>query len=183
VVFYDFFDGYVQHGMLPDVGREIGAAEAGQEAANFLCALGLLTYTEAMGRYVPGTRKGSRSAFEACFRRLGPSYAAMLDAGDDPYDNFRNGMVHGYGFKKPGIVTMLDPSNSAPSGAFKDANGTYHLIVQRYFRDFVVASARLYKELTGYRHPNVHVWAADLFPYASGRSDVNSDLALDRMEP
>ena len=50
--------------MLPDVSREIVAAQSGENAGNFLCALGLLTYTEVMGRFVPGVKRGSRNAFE-----------------------------------------------------------------------------------------------------------------------
>ena len=176
VDFEYFFDSYVQHGMLPDIGRELGAAGSGEDAANFLCALGLLTYTEVMGRYVPGAKRGSRNAFDAFFRRLGPCYAAMLDAGDDPYDFFRNGMVHTYVSKGAGIVAMLDPNKLAPCGAFKDANG-HHLVIEHYFRDFVIASARLYKERVGHRHPLIHIWAPDQFPYAEGSKLTNPDLA------
>lgn len=162
--------------MLPDVSREIVAAQSGENAGNFLCALGLLTYTEVMGRFVPGVKRGSRNAFETFFRRLGPCYGAMIDAGDDPYDFYRNGMVHTYLTKGAGIVAMTDPRKLAPCGAFKDEHG-HHLIIERYFQDFVVASARLFKERLGYRHHLIHIWAAQLFPYANGVKGVNEDLA------
>ncbi len=174
--FDDFFNSYVQNGMLPDVSREIAAARSGEDGANFLCALGLLTYTEAMGRHVPGVKRGSRNAFETFFGRLGPRYAALISAGDDPYDYYRNGMVHSYLTKGPGVVAMLDPNGLAPCGAFKDQHG-YHLVIEWYFRDFVVAWARLYKERMGYRHHLIHIWAPDLFPYAGGNLTTNPDLS------
>ncbi len=65
------FNSYVYNGMLPDLGREISMAERGEGGGNFLCALGLLTYTEVMGGWVPGVKRGSRNRFEAFFRRLG----------------------------------------------------------------------------------------------------------------
>jgi hypothetical protein len=177
VDFATFFDSYVQRGMLPDISREIASAQQGEDAANLLCALGLLTYTEVMGYHVPGVKRGGRAAFDAFFRRLGSEYASMLDHGENPYDFFRSGMVHAYVPKKPGMVAMLDSKRIAHCGAFKDPNGDYHLVIERYFRDFVVASARLYKERVGSRHPLIHLWAPDLFPYSGGASTVNPDLS------
>jgi hypothetical protein len=172
-----FFDSYVHNFMLRDVSREIAAAQRGEDAANFLCALGLLCYTEVMGRWVPGASRGSRNAFEAFFKRLGPSYEQFICSGEDPYDFYRNGMVHTYLAKGRCEVAMLDnPASPVPTGVVV-SGGQYAFVVERYFRDFVVASARLYKERLGHRHSLIHIWAPDLFPYASGRRSLNHDLA------
>jgi hypothetical protein len=172
-----FFHDYVQNMMLPDVSREIAAAQRGDNAGNFLCTLGLLCYTEVMGRWVPGVNRGSRNAFEAFFSRLGPCYAQFLSSGEDPYDFYRNGMVHEYLAKGPATVAMLDNAkNRAPCGVLKH-DDHYHVVVERYFQDFVVGCARLYKERVGHRAPLIHIWAPHLFPYANGPKSLNADLA------
>ena len=175
--FSDFFDSYVNNFMLRDVSREIEAARRGEGGGNFLAALGLLTYTEVMGHWVPGVHKGSRNAFEAFFDRLGPCYAKFRASREDPYDFYRNGMVHNYLLKGRGEIAMFDPHGHAPCGVFKDSEGWYGFIVERYFQDFVVACARLYKQREGHRHSLIHMWAPRLFPYAVGGRAVNPDLA------
>ncbi len=84
-------------------------------------------------------------------------------------------MVHTYLTRARGMIAMFE-GDPVPCGAFRDENG-YHLVIQRYFRDFVVACARLHKERLGYRHSLIHMWAPDLFPYASGGPRTNPDLA------
>jgi hypothetical protein len=170
-----FFDSYVQNMMLPDVSREIAAASRGEPAGNFLTALGLLCYTEVLGSWTPGVKRGSRNAFEAFFKRLGPCYDAFLVSGEDPYDFYRCGMAHEYLAKGTAVVSMMDTRHLAPCGVFVD-NGVYHLVVERYFQDFVIACARLFKERVGHRHNLIHIWAPHLFPYAIGPHGVNDDL-------
>ena len=163
IPFEVFFDQYVHTFMCRDVSREIAAAERdpAEGGGNFVAALALLTYTEVLGEHVPDVKRGSRNRFEAFFRRLGPTYEAFVES-DDPYENLRNGMVHGYLPKEACVIAMLDRGN-APSGVFRDGD---HLVfvVQRYFRDFVVAASRLHTELCGSRHHLIHVWAPDLLP-------------------
>jgi hypothetical protein len=173
-----FFQNYVYGMMLPDVSREIAAARRDENAANLLCALGLLCYTEILGRWVPGVKRGSRNAFETFFRRLGSSYADSLNSGEDPYRLYRNGLVHTFVPEASVVVAMLDSSDEpAPCGVVRDKDGFYHFVIERYFQDFVVAAARLHKEVVGSRHPLVHIYAPHLFPYAQGHPDVNPELA------
>lgn len=173
--FEHFFDHYVVDLMLPDVSREIANASRGENAGNFLCALGLLTYTEVMGGHVHGVGTGSRKRFETFFSRLGPCYKAFLDSGEDPYKFYRCGMVHEYVAKGPCTVAMFDPDRIADCGVGAIGDH-YHFVVERYFQDFVLACARLYKERMGHRHSRIHVWAPHLFPYAQGQRGVNEDL-------
>ncbi len=57
-----------------------------------------------MGHYIPGVQRGSKNAFTAFVRRLGPTYAAFLDIPEDPYDIYRNGIVHTYLAKRPAEI-------------------------------------------------------------------------------
>lgn len=200
MTFETWFNDYVFGFMLRDVSRELAAAERGDDAANFLCALGLLTYTESLGAHVPGTSRGSRNRFEAFFRRLGPAYEEFLQEHPRTYDIVRNGLIHEHRFKKPATIVMLDRHQQAPCGLLYESveelitraeaefaasdrdrfwlelareiapapdEGRYYLVVQRYFRDFVVAADELHRELVGRRHSLIHVYAPDLLPASS----------------
>jgi hypothetical protein len=137
----------------------------------------LLCYTEALGKWLPGApRRRSRETFEAFFKRLGPCYEAFIASGENPYDFYRNGMVHEYLAKGTCEIAMLDdPTSPAACGVLVE-DGVYAFVVERYYQDFVVAAARLYKELVGRRHPLIHIRAPHLFPYAMGRKGINEDL-------
>lgn len=171
-----FFDSYVHNFMLRDISREIAAAHRGEDAANFLCALGLLCYTEALGMWVPGRKRGSRNAFEAFFKRLGPCYEQFLADGHNAYDLYRNGMVHEYLVKGRGEIAISENPATPVGCGVVATNGYFGFIIERYFHDFVVACARLYKELVGHRHALIHIWAPHLFPYATGPPGLNEDL-------
>ena len=51
----NFFEKYVFDWMFSDIQREIDLARSNKRAGNFLCALGLLCYTEFMGGIVLGS--------------------------------------------------------------------------------------------------------------------------------
>ncbi len=78
----DGFFFYVEKFMLADVRREIIQARNGEPAGNFLAALGLLCYTEALGKWMPDAEAGNRASrhnWELFFRELGSGYAELLD--------------------------------------------------------------------------------------------------------
>ena len=126
----DFFDRYVFGFMCLDIKREIAVAKSGVVVhhgdgsycggGNFLCALGLLCYTEFMGGIKLGSFSSpSRQLFEAFFHAMGPDYKA-LDAqlSEQPsirnptkklsaYEVYRCGMVHEYFIKQNGVIFML----------------------------------------------------------------------------
>lgn len=83
-------------------------------------------------------------------------------------------MVHTYLTKARGVVAMLE-GGLVPCGAFRDEDG-YHLVIQRYFYDFVLACARLHEERLGFRHPSIHTWAPHLFPDVEVPKDPNEDV-------
>lgn len=167
-----FFDSYVHGFMLHDVGREIAAVHRGENGSNFLCALGLLCYTEALGKWVPGVDPSkSGASFAAFFKRLGDSYADYLASGEKPYDFYRNGMVHEYLAKGRCEIAMIDdPQKPAECGVFNDGNH-YVFVVERYFQDFAVACARLYIELVGHRPHLSTCTRRTCFPMRSARKD------------
>lgn len=126
----DFFEAFVYGFILADIEREIAFAKSGLEiqgdnrsysgGGNYLCALGLLCYTEFMGAIYLGTfSKSSRDLFNAFFHLMGPDYKAFDEQlGKQPstrdpckklgvYEVFRCGMTHEYFIKKSGVIFML----------------------------------------------------------------------------
>ena len=84
----DFFEKFVYGFILADIEREIAFAKSGLEiqgynrsysgGSNYLCALGLLCYTEFMGAiYLGAFKKPSRTLFDAFFHLMGPGYKAF----------------------------------------------------------------------------------------------------------
>jgi hypothetical protein len=140
-----FFDQYVFGFIGGDIRREVESAKSGQPAGNFLCALGLLCYTEVLG----GVRRRtladgeSRRNFEAFFREMGPDYQALLQKGLDVYKVFRCGMVHEYFVKGGATVAIV----GAQAGITEDPGGRYYFVVEPYLEDFLAAAQRLRNDL------------------------------------
>jgi len=178
-----FFKTYIYGWMCTDIEREIHWAKEGKPAGNALCALGLLSYTEAMGYLLPPERKptgGSRQHFDAFFRELGQPYAALLDSSSiNAYDVFRCGLSHEYFVKhtctiamlnsKPGSLKVKGPRvNQGPvvqrapysllerpvdCGLGRLPNGSCYFIVEKYYEDFRAACQRLHNELNSTNPP------------------------------
>ncbi len=68
----EFFNTYIFGFMCVDIKREIKWVRDKKSGGNFLCALGLLSYTEFMGSLLPEERKpkqwGARKTFDAFFK-------------------------------------------------------------------------------------------------------------------
>lgn len=125
----EFFEQYVDGFILADIEREIAFAESGLQVegnkrtysggGNYLCALGLLCYTEFMGAIYLGTfNKSPHQLFNAFFYLMGPNYKAFDEQlGKQPsmrnrknklsvYEVFRCGMAHEYFIKRSGVIFM-----------------------------------------------------------------------------
>jgi hypothetical protein len=141
-----FFLVYVFGFIATDIRREIHQARAGKTAGNFLCALGLLCYTEVLGGVKRGTlaRGQGKANFDAFFSDLGQEYGGLLSSGVNVYEIFRCGMAHEYLIKGGAVVKML--KNSEPAGIARVPGG-YYLCVERYFEDFLAAARRLHADL------------------------------------
>lgn len=147
-----FFDEYVFGFVAGDVQREIDSAHCGQPAGNFLCALGLLCYTEVLGGVARGTLAPGESChnFEHFFALLGPHYQALL-ASLDVYSAFRCGMVHEYFVK--GTATVAMGKGVEPGGVAVDDSGHQYFVVERYFEDFLAAARALRAQLLAQPSP------------------------------
>ncbi|MEW6720823.1 MAG: hypothetical protein AB1346_10285 [Thermodesulfobacteriota bacterium] len=144
-----FFSEYVFNFIRRDIEREIALARAGNNASNFLAALGLLCYTDMLGGFISGSWEHGRSRgnFDVFFDALGDEYVAFRKAIEpqNPYSVYRCGMVHEYAVKEPCRIAMLKVK--ATCGVWKDAEGRYQFCVEKYFEDFMVAAWALYDRL------------------------------------
>ena len=142
----DFFEEIVYGFILGDIEREIALAKSRLEVqgdkrsysggGNYLCALGLLCYTEFMGAIRLATfEPSSHSLFNAFFYLMGPAYEefdkklskqpSMRNPNNklSVYEVFRCGMAHEYFIKKSGAIYMLS-GNTKPR---VDDESTLHL--------------------------------------------------------
>ncbi|MBI2177612.1 MAG: hypothetical protein HYU38_04600 [Candidatus Tectomicrobia bacterium] len=133
--------------MASDIKREIETVKRGENAGNFLSALGLLVHTEILGGIIRGDLSTGNSAanFKEFFPRLGNEYAA-LDSGK-VYKEIRCEFVHEYA-KNNTIVAMLKGTNKPPGMEFS-ADGSIKMCVERYFGDFNKAAQDLLSHFKG----------------------------------
>lgn len=138
-----FFDEYVFGFMRSDIDAGI------RGNANYLCALGLVSYTEMLGGLVTGNlaqRRQSGPNFRAFLRYLGPEYEEIQSKGIDIYDVVRCGLVHQYFIKGGPPVWMHAIS---PCGIISSPGGPTHFIVQAYRDDFFAGATRYRNDLLG----------------------------------
>jgi hypothetical protein len=115
-------------------------------AGNFLCALGLLCYTDFAARLKQKASKkrgNGETAFKAFFKTLGPEYEAFQEH-HNVYDWVRGGMVHNYYMKKSFGVSMRGPQSC---GVSVQDDGRYLFVVERYAVDLLAALDELEGEL------------------------------------
>ncbi len=128
-----------------DIKREIDLARAGNSGGNFLAALGLLCYTEFMGKIVLKNKESYTKQFKAFFSLMGDDYKQLIDTKEiDVYKIFRSGMVHSYFANDCDIVMLND---NYPSGIIVKPDGKYLFTVEKYFEDFMNACQRLFDDI------------------------------------
>jgi hypothetical protein len=175
----ELFDTYIYNWLCRDIERELEWARSDQGAGNVLCALGLFCYTEYLGSLVPHARKlKSRRRFETFFRRLGPQYSDLIDHDHiKVYDVFRSGTAHEYFVKGTCTVAMLNTVGTldilgppipgslearGPSfrlvkpvscGIGRAPNGSYWIVIEKYYQDFRAACETLHEELSAASPP------------------------------
>lgn len=173
-----FFDTYIFGFIFSDIEREINLAKSQRCGGNFLCALGLLCYTEFMGEIVTGnfSRRYNKSNFDAFFNKMGADYQEF-NQHVEVYDVFRNGMAHEYFIKKNFVITMLrgevnlyatmngkKPSLSGGSsmligpvhcgvGILDD--GRYYFAVEQYYDDFSNVCRNTYELKMSDQNPTI----------------------------
>jgi hypothetical protein len=164
-----FFSEYVTW-MRHDIGREIDWFHAGHDAGNLLCALGLVVYTEALGRVrrwnfdrlnfrAENGDERPRRNFEEFFDRLAHGEygrwrreweAEHLDT--TIYEVLRSGMVHEYRPKVPSFFHM-GTEDRARGLDYED--GRLAVYVVPYYRDFCTAADRARDELLALSDPRL----------------------------
>jgi hypothetical protein len=184
-----YFDDYVFGFIFSDIKREIALAKSGIEipgetrsykgGGNFLCALGLLCYTEFIGGiYTQSFTEGTdKSRFDAFFNLMGPYYQEF-NRQVDVYKVFRCGMAHEYLVKKSCVICMLsDPTvsidfitnkaslHTAPSaytgpvqygiGFLDDPQYESFFVVEKYFEDFANTCHIVYDQLMNSPNPMI----------------------------
>jgi hypothetical protein len=179
VTYPDFFSSVIMPEIDPNTLQL-----ARQGGGNFLCALGLLCYTEFMGGLVKGgfSKGSARSRFNAFFYRMGQQYTLFdqelkQKTGSDVYSVFRCGMAHEYFVKKSSIIFMLSggvnrnitvdgeklsmfvaPSmwiGPSDSGIGYLDNGKYFLVVEQYFKDFAQTCQSIYQDIMKSPNPSI----------------------------
>ena len=150
-----FFTDQVFSFMFTDIQREIDIARENPDrgGGNFLAALGLLCFTEALGLMklanVPGGSKRADDRFNAFFADLGPKYQ-QLGQQMDVYRQFRSDFVHRYFAKRQFDVYMFRGSETCGAG---EKDGRYFFVVERYYKDFQTAARQLHKSLMALDEP------------------------------
>jgi len=181
----DFFKDFVYGFILTDIEREIAFAKSEihgdtrsySGGGNYLCALGLLCYTEFMGGIVTGSfSKGScKNRFDAFFNKMGTLYKSF-NRRVNVYKVFRCGMAHEYFIKKSGGISMLkeegvklgvdgkptlhSPGVSLYRGAFPCGigildDGQYFFGVEQYYEDFAVTCRKVHKDISDSSNPSI----------------------------
>lgn len=152
-----FFSERVFNIFFSSVRRSIENARTHPGEEGILAALGLLCFTEALGRYVPSEdKKTCTKNFNAFFDRLGPDYKPFRESlpSGQVYGLLRCGLAHEGATKKPCRIRTLKGSETC--GVWKDSSARgYILSVERYFEDFERASRALYLELLAEAHPEL----------------------------
>lgn len=136
-----FFDEYIFGFMRNDIDAAI------RGKANFLAALGLVSYTEVLGGLVTGNagkRGCAAENFRAFLPYLGSDYQALETKGVDLYDTVRCGLVHQY-FIKGGATIWMNAN--APCGIFAGMDAPTYFIVNVYRDHFFSGAARYRNEL------------------------------------
>lgn len=160
-----YFKEYVYGFMKTDIKREIELVRSGKSAGNFLCALGLLCYTEAMGFIIKGENSQNYERFNAFFEMMGQKYQQFLRKQPDKryiYQIYRNKMAHVY-FATDCDIFMLKDADISKYIHAKDLmglgvlpNGKNYFCVEKYFLDFNRACKKLHNEIMCGKRPGGH---------------------------
>jgi len=124
-----------------DIKQQIDLAHTGKTGSGLLVALGLLSYTEFMGRILLKNDGSYTKQFRSFFRLLGEDYAAMIDNKEiDVYAFFRSGLVQSY---LSGDCEIRMTDENAAAGVILQPDGSFVFIVEKYFTDFLNACRKL----------------------------------------
>lgn len=164
----DFFRDYVYGFMRSDIQKQLDLAQSGKGGANVLAALGVIVYTEALGRIrlrnglAAGIDGGPTARnFNACFDLMGYRYPKWRSAfqrrtGQTVYRAFRNGMAHEYVPKVSVEVVMFGRLGAAlPEVAIVTQPHRYVFVVAAYLAHLMRAARRIERDLLALPSPRI----------------------------
>lgn len=135
------FDEYIFGFMRADIDAAI------RGNANYLAALGLVTYTEVLGGFRTGklgVKGTSKDNFNAFLPYLGPDYLHVQKTqGVDIYDFVRCGLVHNYFIKGDSTVWM----NAQGPGIIASPGGPTYFLVNAYAQDLFAGATRFRNDI------------------------------------
>lgn len=146
----NFFNEYIFGYIKSDIERELNLVKAGENAGNYLMALGLMCYTEFLGSLMTGEKNGfSKENFNNFLYFMGEEYeAADIQFnniyGEGIYSLFRCGLVHEFFIKKRSLVSIYRNGEGIGLGI---SENRLTIAVSKYFDDFLSASERFYNSL------------------------------------
>ena len=126
---WKYSDKWPYNGMVNDLYRGIQAEE------NYLVALGLFVYSEAIGWEIRGAKKADQNNWE-CFKVFTKNYVGYRNIHDleKIFRDSRNGLAHIY-FVKNRFGSIINDGGSKGCGI--EANDSNVIIyVRTYFKDF-----------------------------------------------
>lgn len=124
--------------------------------SNYLCALGLSTYTEVLGGYLngnlgPGNSERNYNAFlryfPSCYQSVD---GALKSAGFSKglYEVVRSGLVHEYYIKDKSSIQMNHhPAQTCGISFVRAGSIKVTFFVKKYFEDFKLATKEYYEDL------------------------------------
>lgn len=130
-----------------DIQREVDWVNEGNSAGNFLCALGLLCYTEFFGGVDRGIFNAgeSKANFNHFIKQMGQHYTSFL-LDHDVYNIFRCGLAHEYYVKHDFTIAIFTkPGRNDVGIDYLYTEKKYVFRVEPYFRDFKRAVENLEK--------------------------------------
>lgn len=143
-----FFRKYVlpPRGLLyHDIKPQIDLARSGKAGSGLLPALGLVSYTEFMGKVLLKNDGSYTKQFRSFFRLMGEEYAHLIDNKEiDVYAFFRSGLVQSY-LSGSCEIRMVD--DNAAAGIILQPDGSYIFIIEKYFNDFLDACRKLQDDM------------------------------------
>lgn len=156
-----YFREYVFGFMENDIQRELIFASSPLGAGNVLAALGLVVYTEVLGRIwtrnMSKVKLRNEPNFDACFDMMGtgyPAWRADFEKREKPrtlYSALRNGLAHEYAPKVPFKVVMF----GKPPVAIVRQRARYDFVVEAYLRDFRTAARRIHADVMASASPHI----------------------------
>ncbi|HRY52437.1 MAG TPA: hypothetical protein P5089_01125 [Candidatus Portnoybacteria bacterium] len=122
------------NGMVNDLYRGVQAEQ------NYLVALGLFAYSEALGRMILGTI-GRRGGGAKAFRAFTEKYVGYKFVNwDEVFDLYRNGFVHEFYIKKIGSGVYND--DGLAKCGLVISGSVLHVLINSYFKHFAVGLER-----------------------------------------